>query len=156
MGDKLIKLVEKVMSSQPMEKITWEEYKEDTAQIPRPTEEQVKNVIDQITSNGEISRFAGNGWKIVPFLSTRNIGEEKRNDEMIENFGYITYIILDEKGNIMHSKGSGEIEKNLPKELVENAAIIEIPVVEGKELRTDILSFKPEKGLEESMKKILL
>lgn len=152
-GDKLTTLIEKEMNryasdstGMPTEKLTWQEYKEDVKNLKKPTDEQIKALMKEIQEDSIIARIAETGWKIVPFLSARLVGEETANK------GSLTYVILDNDGNIVHAEGSGKVAEILPKELLENAAEIEIEKIGDIELRLDTVVISQKRSLGEALK----
>lgn len=162
-GEKLIQLIEQKMDRQkedpdeiPETKLTWEEYQEDISNLTKSTEKQIRAVISDIESDNSLGRLAKDGWKIVPFLSSRMVKDKERSEENIETYGYLTYIILNNEGNIVHSKGSGKIADILPEELLQNAAIIEIPEINGMKFKLDSVSIKEGNTLENSLRNCVI
>ena len=159
-ADKLVNLIEQEMdrhtkdpNGTPEAKLTWKEYLEDIAELPSPTEKQIKIIKEEIESNSFLGRSANNGWKIVAFLSSRQVGEKGgRKEESVKKNGYLTYIVIDEKGNLVHGQGNGKVANIIPEELLKNAAIIEISKLGSTEIKLSTISITSRTSLEECLR----
>lgn len=153
-GEKLVTYIEKALGGSTEAALSWKEYLEDTKDLPKPTSEQIERVKSEIESSTLLSRTAKTGWKIVPFLSGRDLGEKERTEEQKKAYGHLTYIVLSEEGKLIHEKGSADLSKVLPEQLLKNAVTIEVPVFKGLEIRVDTLSFTEGSDLEKSLKSV--
>ncbi len=153
-GEKLVTHIETILKGAAPTPLSWKEYLEDTKDLPKPTGEQMKRVKSEIEASTLLSRTAKTGWKIVPFLSGRDLGEKEGSEEQKKKYGYLTYIVVNEDGKLVHEKGSADLSKVLPEQLLKNAVTIEVPVFKGLEVRTDTLSFTEGSDLEKSLKSV--